>query len=123
MMPNKLLGIITRFMKPRDILGIALTAIFIAGCSKQAPPNDAQIRERIVGAWSASDSKQFSVRFESDGSFSGRDKKVWAAGTWSVQDGVITVSTTNSSLTNVIPVEKAQVIRMNRHEMAFRPID
>lgn len=109
-------------MKLPVILFIAFAAIFLAACSKQAP-NDAQVRERIVGVWGASDSKQFSMRIESDGSFLEREKSEWAAGTWSVQDGVITVSTTNSSITNFIGVEKAQVIRIDKHEMAFREID
>ena len=115
------LGIST-VMKSKALFVIVFAVFFIAACSMQGTLNDTQIRKQIVGAWVASESKQFSVRFESSGTYSAHDERMWATGTWSIQDGVITVSTLKSSLTNTIPVEKAQVIRMDRHELAFRQI-
>lgn len=91
-------------------------------CKKQTPPTDAQIKERIVGAWKPSGDKLASLKFDGDGSFHGREKSVLVAGTWSVQNGLITLSITSSSVTNHL-VEKAQVVRMDKHEMVFQPMN
>jgi len=109
-------------MKIQSIVCFALIAVLVAACRKQAPLNDTQIREGIVGAWMPSDGKQGSVEFKSDGRFTGGGSGVRTAGTWSVENGLVTISTTSSSPIQVIPVEKAQVVKMDKHEMAFQPI-
>ena len=109
-------------MKIQTILCFAFIAVLVAACRKQAPLNDTQIRQGIVGAWIPSDGKQGSVEFKSDGSFTGGGNGVRTAGMWSVENGSVTISTTSSSPIQVIPVEKAQVVKMDEHEMAFQPI-
>jgi hypothetical protein len=107
----------------QSILCFIFVAALVAACRKQALPNDPQIREEIVGAWIPSDGKQGSVKFESDGSFTGTggENGVRVAGTWSVENGFITICTTRSSPIKVIPVEKARLVKLDKNEMVFQP--
>ena len=111
-------------MKLQTILCLIFIAVLVAACRKQAPPNDTQIREKIVGAWIPSDGKQGqgSVEFESDGRFSGSGggNGVRVAGTWSVEHGLVTICATSSSPIKVTPVEKARVVKMDKDEMVFQ---
>ena len=112
------------------IILFSALSLLLTACSKI--PTDAQIRQRVVGSWqpvsSSSNTTTVVSEMHPDGSFvskcSSATINVELAGSWAVQDGILTSTLTNAQDTDArfhfSPVTRYKIVRISRDEMAFQ---
>jgi uncharacterized lipoprotein YajG len=97
---------------------LTVASLFLAGCSSH--PSDASIRRHIVGTWTPTPSNTVTVF--ADGSYKDVHADATIEGTWTVDGGFWTLTTTNISGTfkgaRVGQVVRFEVVRIGEHELA-----
>ena len=113
------LGHIYTLMK--NILPLLTLSLLLTACRR-----DASYTSQIIGAWPSSGADwKSTTTYNSDGSFSIVSQKQGeshsAAGTWKIEDGFLTMTTTNSSITNrnftVGAVVRYHISHLDSHEL------
>lgn len=116
---EELLGGIHMLMK-RYLLLLFGLSLLLAGCNKT--PSDAVIRQQIVGAWTYEQNGAFT--FTPDGSWSilesSNSLKSTYAGTWQIQNGILTMMMTNASSKGGIA--KCKILRVDNHQLVFQDV-
>jgi hypothetical protein len=120
------LGIITP-MKKLVVLGfvIALAVVCLLFWQHFKHPSDAMLSRQIAGPWT--DGHYAKMTFVPDGSFSstfGRpSNRVAFIGIWHIKEGVLIMTTTNSSGASAGPVghvDQAKVIYLDAHRLVYK---
>jgi major membrane immunogen (membrane-anchored lipoprotein) len=114
------LGIIDANMKKTISVGIVALSTLLAGCGKNDssanPPDDIQIRQRIVGSWTLDSGPTNSVTYKSDGSFSSTIGP--SQGTWTITNGVF-IGIENGPDGDT---ETGKVVRIDDHEWIVQEV-
>jgi hypothetical protein len=113
-------------MKKITIIGFTLGLLVVASLlfwHHTKHPSDATIRRTLPGTWVAQGGSSTCIR-DADGHFvaqlAGRHTGRME-GTWQIQDGFLIDSITNSTLTTHVPYTiRAQILRMDGHELAVQ---
>jgi major membrane immunogen (membrane-anchored lipoprotein) len=114
------LGIIDANMKKTISVGIVALSALLSGCGKNDssanPPDDIQIRQRIVGSWTLDSGPTNSVTYKSDGSFSSTIGP--SQGKWTITNGVF-IGIENGPDGDT---ETGKVVRIDDHEWIVQDV-
>ena len=112
-------------MKNTISLGIMAATILLAGCGKKdnssLMPDDAVIRQKIVGTWKLNPDPKTTalLTVNSDGTLLGKDDSTpggeVVGGTWKVTNGYFIVTMTNKNSPEP-EIETNLVVQLNDHE-------